>query len=594
MWEQWKKGWGSFCQKKRVVVHVPSLSFQPYQRKNIHNFPIHQNSQITRLVDLADPNVDVLYISPFEVNQDIVQYYTKLLEVGGIPNCSSRFKFLVPDYHSRLPEHFSLSKVALYSPKLLHKIKSLIRGRPAYLVPGEVGPEDLQLAVELGLPLLSPEPEKASHFGSKSGNKRIFALAEVGVPPGVHDIFEQDDLYAFFSKLLVNHLDCPMWVFKIDNESGGRGVAYLDATTLKDLAALRKEKSSHPVRWKLPETLTNAHQRLEAVLRDNLAKKLVLATPAIYDDSITTFLLLFCRMGGVIEAGPTNLLSSPSANLLVEPDGTVTVLSSHEQIFQSPFVYSGASFPAQLRADVLHPAAIAIGRACFREGLIGYIGVDFVYHNDHDKGNEPILWAVDLNLRMTSTQASFNLFHFLMQGRYHKLGSEENPNVRYTMRLRDDKKKAFTKSDGLSARPASQRDYEKERFYSVVNYVYQPNLATIQFGSFFNLCRMKGISFDLGSKTGTVFIMLDSLASGTIGIMSIADTHHSGLRTLNMGLSFLQEQAGNLRLSDHVYAGESNLVNVTNAVRAKIRVLDQHAPIPLPPVAVPQTAPTYR
>ena len=63
-------------------------------------------------------------------------------------------------------------------------------------------------AVELGLPLMSPDPDNAALFGSKSGNKRIFAMAEVPVPPGAHDVFEEEDFYTYFAKLIVDHLDC--------------------------------------------------------------------------------------------------------------------------------------------------------------------------------------------------------------------------------------------------------------------------------------------------------------------------------------------------------------------------------------------------
>jgi hypothetical protein len=41
------------------------------------------------------------------------------------------------------------------------------------------------------------------------------------------------------------------------------------------------------------------------------------------------------------------------------------------------------------------------------------------------------------------------------------------------------------------------------RYYSLVNLVYQPHLATIPYRSFFNLCRLKGISFDLEEREGT-------------------------------------------------------------------------------------------
>ena len=46
---------------------------------------------------------------------------------------------------------------------------------------------------------------------------------------------------------------------------------------------------------------------------------------------------------------------------------------------------------------------------------MGYLGIDFVTFFDKAVGAQR-LWAVDLNLRLTSTACSFALFNFLMGG----------------------------------------------------------------------------------------------------------------------------------------------------------------------------------
>jgi hypothetical protein len=562
MWEGWKQNWGTFTTKKRVVVHIPSLSFQPYQRKGLHNFTIKQNLQLTRLVDVADPDVDVLYISPFELNAEIEQYYLKLLEVGGVQDAGERLKIMHPENHSRFPEHFSLAKAVLYSPRLMKRIKEYIRGRPAYIVPNEVGPEDLQLAVELNLPLLSGMPDNCVLFGSKSGCKRIFAAAEIPVPPGVHDVFEEEDFYEYFAKLIVDHLDCQKWVLKIDNEWGGRGCASFEPSSMKILAQLRREKSQHAARWLMPEVLATAQQRLVQALRETLPRKVVLACPAVYNHSWDKYARTFFRVGGVIEACPAYVVCSPSTSLYIEPDGTVNILNTHDQIFSSPFLYAGANFPSAAPCDLLHAAAKAIGKTCFQEKILGYVGVDFVVYFDMDK-DELRLWAVDLNLRMSQSQASFMLYNFLMQGQYHsserprtglpKDKEEQANRIRYTVTV-----------DGEGEGAGS---VEEERCYTVVNYIYQPNLATLQFSSFFNMCRLKGVAFDLRAKEGVAFMMMDSLASGTLGMQCVGRDQASSLQGMEQALSFLQEEIGRLRLSNHVYAEESNLEQILDSVR---------------------------
>mmetsp|Transcript_22620 Transcript_22620/g.44816 ORF Transcript_22620/g.44816 Transcript_22620/m.44816 type:complete len:1178 (+) Transcript_22620:87-3620(+) len=618
-WNIFKANWNNIQKKKRVVVHIASLSFQPYQRKNVHNNNIRQNQQLTRLCEAADPDVDIIYITPFDLNPEIQQYYMKLLEVGGVNDVSSRIKIMTPENYDRLPEHFSLAKLVLYSPRLLKRIRQAIRGRPAYIVPCELGPEDLQLAVHLNLPILSPEPDVAALFGSKSGSKRIFAAAEVPSPPGAHDIFDEDDFYSFFAKLIVDHLDCARWLFKIDNEYGGRGIAYFDTAQVKIISIVRREKQNHSVRWKLPEIISAAQNRIARGLREFLPTKATLAVPSAWDNKWENYAQAYFRWGGVIEACPAYTIGSPSVNIFIEPDGTVTVPSSHDQLFSSPYVFCGATFPSTGPCDMLHNMAIAIGRACFKEGIIGHAGVDFVMYFD-SAADCHRLWVVDLNLRMTQTQASFMLFDFLMKGKYivynkprqHNRSSipfhlrpdsvgddyNDDPNrIRYliTPDEEGDESRANSSLGGSSVMDEEYNDTSRnERTYSVINYLYQPNLATVQFGSFFNMCRLKGVSFDLRSKKGTAFVMMDSLASGTLGLLCVAAPNSplqargtalgsaggrgsgvvEALKAIVNALSFLNEQVGLLRLSNHVYADESNLqasINCTKAVlKAKL------------------------
>jgi hypothetical protein len=131
----------------------------------------------------------------------------KLLEVSGIKNAESRIKFLVPENAHYFHDHMSLAQKVYYSPKCMRRILQFIRKRDAYIMPNQVGPEDLLLAVHLHLPLLAAEPETGAIFSSKSGAKRIFEAASLNIPPGLHDIWSEDDFYNGLSKLIVRHLD---------------------------------------------------------------------------------------------------------------------------------------------------------------------------------------------------------------------------------------------------------------------------------------------------------------------------------------------------------------------------------------------------
>ena len=78
---------------------------------------------------MKDPLVDVIYISPFQMTNDVIGYYMKILEIGEIDNSNSRVTMIVPDNIQKFPHHFSLAQVLTYSPKTVKRIKNLIKGK---------------------------------------------------------------------------------------------------------------------------------------------------------------------------------------------------------------------------------------------------------------------------------------------------------------------------------------------------------------------------------------------------------------------------------------------------------------------------------
>ena len=173
-----------------------------------------------------------------------------MLEIGGVTNPEKRYKIVIPENVHRFPHTLSLASLLLYSPKALRRIVNFCRGKRAYIIPSIVGPDERKLAVELGIPLLAPPPSAAATFGSKSGSKRIFSAAQVNTPPGLHDVYDESALCAGLARLICMHLDVPRWIFKIDDEHGGRGHAYLDVGEHRcyQVHAAPPHKSSFPVR----------------------------------------------------------------------------------------------------------------------------------------------------------------------------------------------------------------------------------------------------------------------------------------------------------------------------------------------------------
>ena len=257
-------------------------------------------------------------------------------------------------------------------------------------------------------------------YGSKSGSKRLFALADMNTAPGAHDLYEEEEIHSALAKLIAAYIDVPRWIFKIDDEFGGRGHAYFDVKYLKQVTMLRKERAKFSKAdknyWGRPEVQEGARMRLMENIRTVLKQKVVLAAPEIYKDW-KRYVKTFTRIGGVIEACPLDVRGNPSANLLIEPNGAITLISTQDQIFSTPYRYCGCSFPQRsVPHAAIRGASLAICAKLYEKNIIGYVGIDFVTFWDAASKSQR-LWAVDINVGLTRSASSFALFHFLMGGK---------------------------------------------------------------------------------------------------------------------------------------------------------------------------------
>lgn len=134
---------------------------QEMKRISMEKFLQRENAQIARLFAVRDPNVDVIYVSPFSLTSDVTGYYMKILEIGDIENPTSRVNIVVPENTHKFPHHFSLAQMLIYSPKTMKRIRSLIKGRQSYIVPGTTpSNDDIKISIMLQVPIHCGEPSK--------------------------------------------------------------------------------------------------------------------------------------------------------------------------------------------------------------------------------------------------------------------------------------------------------------------------------------------------------------------------------------------------------------------------------------------------
>lgn len=96
--------------------------------------------------------MEVLYISPVSVEDEVQEYYGSLLAMGqGGEGAMERVHFVTPERAEAFSRHrMALSSVLLYSPRTVERIRHLTAGRDAYIMPGVVSRDDLAVADQLG------------------------------------------------------------------------------------------------------------------------------------------------------------------------------------------------------------------------------------------------------------------------------------------------------------------------------------------------------------------------------------------------------------------------------------------------------------
>ena len=413
-------------------------------------------------------------------------------------DANQRLHIITPENQSRLPEHLSLTKALLFSQRNLKRLAALVKGRTAYIIPGVVGKEELQLAGKLGLPLLGPDPSVSQHFASKSGAKRIFELADVVTPIGAYDMFEEAELLVVLSKFISDYPEYQKWLIKIDNESNGRGIAVVDVRRLRAL-------EEHEDR----QNITGLREKIYIELKDYLGKRVKIVNQNVYPDW-AAYMQAFNEFGGIVEAVPADCVSSPVANIYIHPDGSVQVLSVQEQLLAPQYCGLGVIFPqTTVPHAAIRDASLSIGCVCYQKKIIGYASVEFVVFR---RNGQPRLWAVDLELCLTNSSIAHRLFQFATCSR---MDSET----------------------GMALSPEGE-----PLSYAYSGLIYHPHIGSIRHSVFFKRCKLKGLAFDTVERTGSLFHLVDSMLRGCLGVVCIAGNEDDAIRMFSEAMDFMQQQ----------------------------------------------------
>ena len=345
MQKNFQKRWEIIKNRPHIEIHFNSISLDvsnsKYMNTTFDHFAERQNNQLNRIVNLFDANIEIIYISPYELNPDIITYYTSIMETFGVEKVRERFHVIIPDAYKKYPPHFSVSELLLLSPKTLNKIKSRIDKKEAFIVPGVAGKTEMEISILLGIPILMGDLFQTETIFTKSGAKLVFEANEIQVPVSAWDIKTEFEFYASLSHLIASFEQYNIWVIKLDNEKNGRGIAYVQLDKIQQYNELKRKRARYDDQKKYENALAE-------VLKDMIPKKVKICANYLYKNW-DEFFKSYLENRGIIEPCPTYnpaiIVGSPCIPIFIEPSGNIEHMPTYDKVNLSYFRNIGAISP---------------------------------------------------------------------------------------------------------------------------------------------------------------------------------------------------------------------------------------------------------
>jgi len=301
----------------------------------------------------------------------------------------------------------------------------------------------------------------------------------------------------------------------------------LDTSMLPCMMKLRREKTElerenggSPGIWHFVDVQLLARARILETLRRYLHRVIYIHHPDKHE-TWTHFLGHMGRVGGVIEAEAPDIVSHPSASVFVSPSGKIISLTEGEMLYDAGNERVGCVYPQEcVPPNALRGATTEISRELYSRGVVGYVSIHFVLFWDRE-ADSLRLWATELELGLNTLSFGFYLFRLFTWRvkRVQDLGSFETPfsqglKGRFSLILLKFRHRQLEITH-VAHFINFEHHYEfvfsagRSLQYVYLDHVRHPNLQSARLPTFFKLCRLESISFDLSTK------VLDRVLYGT-------------------------------------------------------------------------------
>lgn len=390
--------------KSRLIVFFPSISAQEYVRINMEDFAAMQNSNISNLSMLMDPNVHLMYVVPFHMTGYQMQYHEKFLSLMGISTLPKRLTFITPEASEKLPGQLSLSQQLWFSSVALKKIRHEVRkSKMSMIIASSLGWAEKRIAKFLDIPILGCDPIIAETFSSRSYLKTFLMETGVNIPIGSHDIYSVDDLILALTRLLSSNLGVIRWIIRLNCDYNNESVIYFDAERLPLIPQLRMEQTEmigekeNTASWYSKPIQIAVRKRILVALKKEFLSKIKICRKDVFTNW-EQYARLIKVYGCVIEAEPIEKIGhvvstcfiSPLGDVEVTPNGFQAHVDEHLQIHSYSYPQQATPPPA------LHGVSKALATRLFKENKVtGHVSFYFVSFWDA-LDNQPRLWGTDI------------------------------------------------------------------------------------------------------------------------------------------------------------------------------------------------------
>ena len=581
LFNDFKLRWDKIQSGHRIEIHFYSISRDSYNNCLIDKYSLKEALQLNRLIRLVDPNIEIIYILPFHINDEILTYYVSLLENIGIKNIEDRLHFFVPEASESFPSNYCLSKLIYFSPRLISEIKSLVKYKEAYIIPGEISYLEEKICYLFEKPIIMGNKSQIDLIFNKSGIKSVLELNEIPFPISAWDIKSEEEFYSSLAHLIVTYPTIQVWIFKCNLESNGRGIAYLNIGNIKTINEFKTEQKNNP-------GFTNEiyQEKLYYLLKNILIKNAKYSYPNLYTNW-DEFLQKFLKEKGFIECCPTKnldgIMNTPCLPIFIEPNGKIKILPSYEKINVDFFKNIATTSPQNiLNNNELNKIGEQIGNFLYSQEIIGYVTLEFITFHD---GKNIRYWGVDMKYGITNQicdlqfcyilyiQSSIikknkNYFNYLLSDEVKEepkikiSNNNSNSNINNNINTDESESHSYLYNSENCAYIVDIKKYNyilsDVKTFSF-NYIITDLIKEIKLKHFLKEFRYSNLVFDLKKKEGVIFNFCDTLESGIFGICGVLNLDVIEMSNPNFRLWKMISNIINV-FKDYVYSTQKKLV----------------------------------